>query len=103
MDSKDHLTQTVLEINARLLGASAFGGFGLWLLFNASALWWQFYLIGGICLAGVAGLLIESLHLMFQRYLRDKALEKYLAQGNKPKSSSLVSDEELIKAGLIDE
>jgi len=89
----------IIQINFKLLWATAmvFMAYYSW---PTSAKWYGFGLIS-IC-AGLAaiGLVIEAIRTMAKLHARDKALENYVAQGGKTKSSEMASDDILDNAGM---
>lgn len=90
---------TIIHINAKLLYAAilAFAAYYAW---PSNIKWWGFGFIT-ICAGGAAiGLLVNSFALAMKLYTRNKAAEKYLKQGNKPKSSDLASTDDLDSAGM---
>ncbi len=93
---------TIIQINFKLLLAAAmiFVAYYSW---PTSAKWYGFGLIS-IC-AGLAaiGLVIEAVRAMTKLYVRDKTLAEFEKLGNKPKSSTLVTDDAMRQAGLFDE
>lgn len=91
-----------IQINFKLLGASIFG-VSAWALWPSNPEWWGLGVVAIILGLGAVGLLVEALRAMAKLYSRDKAMAEFLAQGNKPKSSALVSDELLDELRLTDD
>ncbi len=92
----------IFRINTRLLFSSSltFAGWQMW-PDSALGYGWGFL---AICLFGSAlGLLIEALKEMTKIYVRDREIEIYMAQGNKPTAAEFASDEDLRRSGMIDE
>ncbi len=94
-------TTTIIDINVKLLGVAFFGVLGWWLWSHSSALWWQFYLIGGLCLVGALSCAIRALKLMRDLYVCDKTVKQYRKHGDGRKSSRLASDADLEQGGLL--
>ena len=92
---------SIVQINVKLLLAFSFTFIG-WLMWPETALdyGWGFL---AICLfLSALGLFIEALKAIIKLFIRDRALKKYLAQGNKPKSAELASDDALKNSEMID-
>lgn len=90
---------TIFKINAKLLYA-VFLAAACYLIWPTNPKWWGFGLVS--ITAGLAsiGLVIEAVRAMGQLFTRDKVVGEYMAQGNKPKSSDLASDDALKEAGM---
>ena len=96
----------IFRINARLLFSSCltFAGWQMW-PDSASKFGgeygWGFL---AICLFGAAlGLLIEAIKEMTKLYVRDREIEIYMAQGNKPDAAEFVTDKTLTGSEMIDD
>jgi len=90
------------RINAHLLMSFACG-FIAWAIWPQSAEWWGLGLIAIILCVGAIGEFIRAVKLMIARHGRDVALVDYEAQGGRPKSSRMVSTDDLRRAGMLDE
>jgi len=93
---------SVVQINFRLLVAFCFTFVGWWIWPDtALGYGWGFL---AICLfLSALGLFIEAIKAMTKLYVRDRAIGKYTAQGNKPKSAELASDDALKNSEMIDD
>ena len=93
---------SIVQINFKLLFAFSFTFIG-WLIWPDTALGygWGFLSIC-LCLSAL-GLFIEAVKAMIKLFVRDRALKKYMAQGNKPKSAELASDDALKNSEMIDD
>ncbi len=92
---------SIVQINAKLLLAFSFTFIG-WLIWPDTALGWGWgFLSICLCLSAL-GLFIEAIKAIIRLFVRDRALEKYMAQGNKPKSAELASDDALKSSEMID-
>ncbi len=89
----------ILKINTRLLGAAGFG-FIAYVIWPSSSEGWGLGLISVLLWVAVGTLLVEALIAMIKLYTRDKAVADYLAQGKKPKSSKMASDDVLKEMGM---
>ena len=89
----------IVQINLKLLWATAmiFVAYFSW---PTSAKWYGFGLISICAGAAAIGLVIEAIRAMTKLYVRDKALEKYVAQGGKTKSSEMATSDALDNAGM---
>ncbi|PCJ82172.1 MAG: hypothetical protein COA52_20230 [Hyphomicrobiales bacterium] len=91
---------TIYQINIKLLFAltCALIAFYSW---PSHPKYWGFGFIS-ICMGLAAiGVAFDALRTMAKLYQRDKTLSKYMAQGNKPKSSKMASLDAMKKAGMI--
>tara|TARA_R110002126_G_scaffold239459_12_gene382803 strand:- start:1262 stop:1567 length:306 start_codon:yes stop_codon:yes gene_type:complete len=91
---------TIYQINIKLLLAltCALIAFYSW---PTHPKYWGFGFMS-ICMGlSAIGVTFDALRMMTKLYQRDKALSKYMAQGNKPKSSKMASLDALRKAGMI--
>lgn len=92
----------IFRINVKLLFSSTFTFTG-WQMWpdNALGYGWGFL---AICLFGSAfGMLIEALKEMTKLYVRDREIEHYMAQGNKPTAAEFASEDTQKRAGMIDD
>lgn len=106
---------TTLNDPISLTGASAVGsvlkinGLCLYGLATAVLAWWSWpnagdyfawYLLSAISGLVALGSFIGAVKLMIKLYRRDKVLAAFSAQGESPKTSTVVSDDVLDKAGM---
>ena len=91
----------IFGINIKFLGA-ALMGFTAYAIWPTSYKWWGFGLLSIMLGAAALGSLIGAFREIIQLYLRDRAIEKFMAQGAAPKSSELASSDALKKAGMVD-
>lgn len=93
---------SIVRINFKLLMAFSFTFVG-WLIWPDSALGWGWgFLSICLCLSAL-GLFIEAIKTTIKLFVRDRALKKYMAQGNKPKSAELATDDTLKNSEMIDD
>lgn len=90
---------TVLQINFKLLYATALAFLSYW-AWPTEPHWWAFAIISVCAGLAAAGLIGSALKSILTLYRRDKALKAFLAQGSKPKSAKLASDDDLRNAGM---
>lgn len=92
---------SIVQINFKLLLAFSFTFIG-WLIWPDTALGYGWGLLS-ICLClSALGLFIEAIKAIIKLFVRDRALKKYMAQGNKPKSAELASVDALKNSEMID-
>lgn len=93
---------SIVQINFRLLFAFTFV-VAAWFMWPETALGYGWGFLS-ICLCVSAfGLFIETVKAIVKLFVRDRALKKYMAQGNKPKSAELASDDALKNSEMIDD
>jgi hypothetical protein len=93
---------TIIGINARLLYAALMSSLA-WYIWPDSmrGYGWGFL---SICLwLSSFALFVEACKAALKLYARDRAVSKYLAQGNKPKTAEMASNDALRNAGMTDE
>ena len=93
---------TIVQINAKLLYFTFLG----WMSYYTWPIhpqWWGFGLLSIFTGLAAVALLVNVLRMMFHLYQRDKTLAAFQAQGNQPKTSSVVSNDRMREAGLRDE
>lgn len=90
----------VAAINARVFAAFVFGALA-WLLWPSSVEWWQFFVFGGLMIAGAVSFLSDAIWRCLQLYEHDQAVAEFRLIGGDPKSSDVASNETLKKAGMI--
>lgn len=89
----------VVAININSLLAFAFG-WSSWFMWPDRPEWWGLGLlciINGIVAVSLAGTAVK---VMARLYRRDKTIQLYMAQGRAPKSSEMVSVDQLERAGM---
>ena len=92
---------SIVQINVKLLLAFLFAFVG-WLIWPDTALGWGWGFLAICLFLSALGLFIEAIKGMTKLFVRDRALKKYMAQGNKPKSAELADDEALKNSEMID-
>ncbi|MGJ8572284.1 MAG: hypothetical protein ACSHXI_16460 [Hoeflea sp.] len=93
---------TIIGINARLLYAALMSAVA-WYIWPESMRGYGWGFIS-ICLWGSSiALFIEACKSAVKLFARDRAVSKYLAQGNKPKTAEMASSQALKNAGMTDE
>lgn len=90
---------STIKINMDLLFATGLG-VTAWLIWPTNIKWYGFGLLSICCGLAAVGVLIRAIRTMLSLYSRDKAMAEYLAQGNKPKASSLATRDALDDAGM---
>ena len=92
---------TIVQINFKLLIAfsSSFVG---WLIWPDTALGYGWGFLAILLFMSALGLFIEAIKAITKLYVNDGTVGKYTAQGNKPKSAELASDDALKNSGMID-
>lgn len=90
---------TVLQINLKLLYATALAFLAYW-VWPTEPHWWAFSFLSLCAGLAAAGLIGSALKSILTLYRRDKAIKDFLAQGSKPKSAKLASDDDLRNAGM---
>ena len=93
---------TIIQINFKLLFAVVFA-LVAWVLWPINAKWLGLGVISIFMALAALSLVIEAVRLAIKLYVRDKTLAEFEQLGNRPQSSTLVSEEVLRDAGLIDE
>ncbi len=92
---------SIVQINFKLLFAFSFTFIG-WLIWPDTALGYGWGFLSICLFLSALGLFIEAIKAIIKLFVRDRALKKYLAQGNKPKSAELASDDALKNSEMID-
>ena len=91
----------ILRINGWLLYATLVGAFAWW-LWPTRAEDWGYGMTSIILgLAAISGV-IEAIKTAVKLTARDKAIARYMAQGNKPKTAEMASADALRNAGMTD-
>jgi hypothetical protein len=94
--------RSIVAINVNLLTSFACG-FAAWAIWPSSPLWWGLgvlsIMLGLSALVGIG----KALGLMAALYNKDRIINEYTTQGGKPKSDRITSNEDLIRAGMLDE
>ena len=93
---------TIVQINAKLLTITFWG----WVSFNTFPThphWWGFAFLSIFTGLAAAALLINVINKMFDLYKWNKTLAAFQAQGNQPKTSSVVSNDRMREEGLRDD
>ncbi|MBL4759227.1 MAG: hypothetical protein JKY32_16865 [Rhizobiales bacterium] len=90
---------TIIQINAKLLYALFLAALA-YFSWPTNPKWWGFGFISVTSGLASLGLIIEAIRAMAQLFTRDKVMAEYMAQGNKPKSSDLTSEDALKDAGM---
>lgn len=101
MNPSDNSFGTTVQINSKFLFA-ALCIFIAYISWPTDAKYWGYGFIS-ICM-GLAsiGLIIDAIKMMVKLYQRKKIIAEYMAQGKKPKSSKMASEDALRKAGMFD-
>ena len=92
---------SIVQINFRLLLAFSFTFIGWW-IWPDTALGWGWGFLAILLFTSSLGLFIEAIKAMTKLYVNDVRIGKYTAQGSKPKSAKLASDDALRNSGMID-
>ncbi len=102
MKNSDQSYATIAQINVKLLTACGCAFIAYW-AWPTEAKYWGYGFIT-ICL-GLAsiGIFFDALRMMAKLYHRNKIMATYMAQGEKPKSSKMASEEALRKSGMFDD
>ncbi len=87
------------EINAKLLYAVFLAALA-YFSWPTNPKWWGFGFVSITSGLASLGLIIEAIRAMGKLFTRDKMVGEYMAQGNKPKSSDLTSEDALKDAGM---
>ncbi len=93
---------SIVQINVKLLLAFSFTFIG-WLMWPDTALGYGWGFLAICLFLSALGLFIEAIKAVLKLFVRDRALKKYMAQGNKPKSAELASDDALKNSEMIDD
>ena len=93
---------TATKINMDCFTATLCGGGG-YLIWPSDPKWWGFGFISICMMLAALTLIVRAIRLMVKRYRRDKTLVHYLAQGNKAKSSAMVSGDRLKHMGMTND
>lgn len=93
---------TIVRINGKLLAAFSFTFIG-WMIYPSKAIDWGWGFLAICLFLSAFGLFVEALRAMTQLFVRDRALKKYMAQGDRPKSAELASDDALKNSEMIDD
>ena len=92
----------IVQINRNLLFSTGFA-FTAWLSWPNSPKWWGLGVMSVFCTLVALALLFQAVRLMYRIYKREQAIAAFIAQGNQPKTSVLVSNRGLQDAGMRDE
>ncbi len=92
---------SIVQINFRLLLAFSFTFIG-WLIWPDTALGYGWGFLAICLFMSALGLFIEAIKAMTKLYVNRGTIGKYTAQGDKPKSAELASDDALKNSGMID-
>ena len=82
----------IIEINAKFLHgfiALALAGFFWWI---TSKEWWAFGILAWMALLGGSAQIIQTLNLVRQMIVRDRALKEFETKGAEPKADSLAGN-----------
>ncbi len=90
---------TTIQINAKLLYAVILG-VAAYFIWPTNPKYWGFGFLSIVMALAAIGLVIEAVRAMVKLYARDKALENYVAQGSKTKSSEMTTNDALEQAGM---
>ena len=90
-----------VQTNFKLLLAFSFTFIG-WIIWPETALGWGWGYLAVCLYLSALGLFIETSRAVIKRFVQERALKKYLAQGNKPQSANLVSDDTMKNSEMID-
>ena len=102
MTTQQNPVGTAAQINMDFFIATLCGGIG-YLIWPSDPKWWGFGFISICLMLAALVLTFRAIRLMIKRYKRDKTLALYLAQGNKPKTSAMVSGDRLKRMGMTDD
>ena len=90
---------TIVKINAKLLSAVILGILA-YFSWPADPKWWGLGVVSIASGLAAIGLIIEAVRAMSFLFTREWVMSEYMAQGDKPKSSDLASDNALKDAGM---
>ena len=99
MREHDFSSGTTVKINLLMLQAFL-SGIAAWLMWPDRLIDWGWGFLSIILWSSCIGSSGRSFVEMYAAYKRDKKIKVMLAMGSKPKSSGVVSDDELDKAGM---
>ncbi len=93
---------TILKINVLLLYATGLGTAAYWIWPSMPRDWgWGFTSL--LLTMAALATLVDAIKAAVQLVQQERAIARYLAQGNKPKTAEMASLEALKRAGMIDE
>lgn len=93
---------TILGVNGRLLYAALLAAVA-WYIWPETMRGYGWAYISIILWLASIALVIAACKAALKIYARDRAVSKYLAQGNKPKTAEMASSQALRNAGMTDE